>query len=298
MDQLQAMRIFTLVAETGSFSLAARTLGLTQPTASKQVMALEHHLGAKLLHRSGRSIKLTDSGHDYYKTAGKVSAELREADRRIRRRFGSPVGSLRFAAPSAFSRAQMMTLISSFLAQHPDLSIEFTVAGQLLELVDVGVDLAIQIGELPESSHIARRLCVTRQATVASVTYLGRRGAPSSLGELSTHECIVHTANDEPANWAFAGPDGPVAIAPQGRLRVSNTEDLRHAVLAGIGLAQPLTLLFGPELKQGLVRSVLDQYEVEPVPVHVVYPEAMRRSAKITRLVDFLAKELPRSIAA
>jgi DNA-binding transcriptional LysR family regulator len=298
MDQLQAIRIFSLVAETGSFSLAARRLGLTQPTASKQVMALEHHLGAKLLHRNGRSIKLTDSGCDYYKTAGKVAADLSDADNRVRRRFASPVGSLRLVVPSAFSRAQMMSLISTFLSHHPELSIEFAVAEQSLELIDLGFDLAIQIGELADSPHIARKICSTRQATVASVSYLERRGAPKSICELSEHECIPHTSNSGPANWAFLGPDGQTEISPQGRLCVSNSEDLRHAVLAGIGLAQPLALLFGPELNQGVVKSVLDQYEVDPVPVHVVYPEALRRSAKITRLVDFLAKEVPRFVAA
>jgi DNA-binding transcriptional LysR family regulator len=151
---------------------------------------------------------------------------------------------------------------------------------------------------LSDSPHITRKVCSTRQATVASVGYLERRGAPTSIAELSAHECIAHTSNAILADWAFSSPQGRVVVSPQGRLRVSNSEDLRHAVLAGIGLAQPLTLLFGPELKQGVVQSVLDEYEVDPVPVHVVYPEALRRSAKITRLIDFLAKELPRSIAA
>ncbi len=288
------MQLFVRVAETGSFSKAARTVGIGQPTASKLVAALEERLGAQLLRRTSRGLSLTEAGQDYYESAVRLLDEVDAAESRVGRGKVSPSGLVRMALSAGFGRLYVVPRLPALFARYPELSVDLVVSDRHVNLVEEGIDLAIRIGPLSDSTLVARRIGACEQITVASASYLARApgGVPRTVADLATHACVVFTSRGAPRAWQLVTPDGSVAFQPRGPVRSHDAEHLRAAVLAGLGIAHQLSWLFADDLAAGTVERVMADHDTgrAPFPVSAVTPGGRMIPTKTKVVIDYLAE--------
>lgn len=293
MDKLQAMRTFVRVVEAGSFSAVAHEMDATQSAVSKQVAALERALGARLLTRTTRSLALTEEGERYFEQARRLVAEIAEAEAALRRGEQQLSGWLRVAASVGFGRLRLMPLVQDFLARHPGVKIDLRLSDGFVDLVEQGIDVAVRIGELADSSLVARRVGSSRRLLVARRDYLrtlaaGKRKPPRQPEDLAQHNCIVYTELAMRNAWPFtAGPGAREApgttrvVRVDGNLQTNSSEVIRASVLAGMGLAYAPEWLFTEELASGEVQQLLPDWQMPPMPIHMVSPAQRRHSAKV-----------------
>jgi len=298
---LQAMQTLVRVVERGSFSAAARELGSTQSAVSKQVAGLEKALGARLLSRSTRALKLTEAGERYVEQARRLVAEIAEAESELRAGEHRLQGWLRVAASGTFGRMRLMPLVRSFLTSHPGVKIDLRLDDGFIDLVEQGIDVAVRIGEQPDSSLVARRIGTVRRSVVARRGYFEQRGiaAPREPAELQQHDCIVYSELRAGPVWTFeAGPGADPALGSKagvrvgGSLRTNSGEAVREAVLAGMGLAYAPDWLLAPELARGEVQPVLPHWLGQALPMQLVSPLQRRLSGKVRAFGDHLAAGL------
>jgi len=294
LDRLDAIRAFQRVVETGSFSAVAREKGVAQPTISKLVAALEAHLGAQLLNRTSRSLSLTEAGQDYYEASSKLLVDLDAAESRIGRRQAAPSGLLRVTLSAGFGRMHVVPLLPAFFALYPEVAVDITISDRFVDLVEEGLDLAIRIGHLNDSALIARRIGSSMRRTVASQSYLDRHGTPLSPQDLTHHQGITFVFRGAPQEWRFRGPDGPVDIEPSGRLRANDGENIRQAVLSGLGIAHAPGWLFHTEIQRGEVKVLLADWQTQAEPISAVYQATRRQSTKARVFIDYLAEAFAR----
>lgn len=291
MDLVQAMRSFVRAVETGSFSAAARELGTTQPAVSKQIAWLERHLGSRLMDRTTRQLTLTDEALLYHERAKAILESIEDGERIVRRGRSEISGMLRIACPVGFGRFQVVPRLPVFLARHPHLRVDLRMNDAHIGIVEEGIDVAIRIGELPDSGLIARRLGTTYREVIAAPRYLRGRRPPRTPADLAKHECIVYAGLATRNEWRFAGPGGPVAVRVAGRFEVDSSEGVREAVLAGMGIGFSPVWLFADELRGKTLRVLLPNYRGHTLPIHGVSPPSRRYSAKVKALLDYLAGE-------
>lgn len=297
MDRLTAMQTFVRVVESGSFSAVAREARSTQSAISKQVAALERALGARLLSRTTRSLALTEEGERYFEQARRLVAEIAEAESTLRRGEQQLTGWLRVAASVGYGRIRLLPLVKTFLAAHPAVKIDLRLNDGFIDLVEQGIDVALRIGELADSSLVARRICTTRRALLASRHYV--RSLPKGVKvpitphDLAAHNCIVYTELATLHAWTFtAGPGAPaevgstVTIRAQGNLQTNSSEVIRASVLAGMGIGYSPTWLFEDELASGELQVLLPDWPTPPLPVHLVSPSQRRHSAKVAAFAE------------
>lgn len=289
MDLLAGMKLFVRLAESGSFSAAARETASTQPTVSRTLAALEAHLGVRLLNRSSRAVTLTDDGRAFYAAATLALEAAAAAESSVGQRRDRPAGLLRLGSPVAFGRLHVAPRIADFLDQHPDVEVEMSMDDAFVDLVGAGLDLVVRVGILEDPSLIARRIGTTRRVTVASAAYLARRGVPRTPADLAAHDCVVYTRLATGNRWHFDGPDGPVTVAVRGRFRANNSEAVREAVIAGAGIAVIPVWMFTDELGTGRVQIILEAFEPSPLPIHAAYSSRRQTPAKVRAMIDFLA---------
>lgn len=290
MDRLDALRLFVRAVEAGSLTKAAGALGVVQPTVSKQIALLEERLGARLLNRTSRGLSLTAAGQDYYESAVRLIGEFEEAEARIGRGQAAPAGMVRVASSAGLGRMYLVPKLPGFFARYPDVSIDFDVSERFINLIEDGIDVALRIGHLSDSTLVARRIGSMTVATVATPAYLERFGEPTTPAELAGHDCIGFVHRGALVNWGFVGPAGPIAIAPAGKVRSNDGEHLRGAVLAGIGIGHNASWLYGPELASGEVKALLADYAPHPFPIHAVCPSGRRIPSRVRVFIDFLAE--------
>lgn len=299
MDRLTAMQTFVRVVESGSFSAVAREIHSTQSAVSKQVAALERQLGARLLSRTTRSLALTEAGERYFAQARRLVAEIAEAEAQLQQGEQQLSGWLRVAASVGYGRLQLLPLVRSFLAAHPNVRIDLRLNDGFVDLVEEGIDVAVRIGELADSSLVARRIGTTQRVLVASRSYLAAlpRGLkpPSTPQELLAHNCIVYSELATQNAWTFtAGPaadaaeGSQVTIRAQGNLQTNSSEVIRASVLAGMGIGYSPTWLFEDELASGELQVLLPQWPAPPLPIHLVSPPQRRESAKVRAFAQHL----------
>ena len=291
MDLLGPMRIFVRVVESGSFTSVAAEQNTTQPTISRQVAALEEHLGARLLTRTTRAVSLTDDGRSFYEHAVRVLEAVVEAEGVVGRRRGKPSGLLRLATPVVFGRLHIVPRLAAFLDRYPDVSVEIVMSDSFADLVEQGIDLAIRVGEVTDPGLIARRIGTVRRITVASPSYLRKNRLPKSPTELRDHDCIVYTRLATGNRWAFDSPAGPVVVEVSGRFKADNSEAVRDGVLAGLGIAVIPAFAFRDEIESGAVRVLLKEHEPKRLPINAVYASRRLVPMKIRAMVDFLTHE-------
>lgn len=291
MDRLAAMTAFARVAESRSFSEAARRLRSSKSVISRQVMALESDLGARLFHRTTRSLTLTEAGQGYYERVSRILADVEEANLSVTRLQAAPRGRLRVNAPMSFGIRHLAPAIPDFLALHPEVEIDMSMSDRFVDLVEEGYDVAVRIGRLTDSALVARRLAPLRRVVCASPAYLAAKGVPQTPADLAAHDCLSYSNMAASDEWSFVEADGrPVSVAVRGRLHVNNGDTLRIAALSGLGLVTQPTFIVGADLQAGTLVGVLSDYVAQDGAVYAVYPHSRHLSPKVRAFVDFLAE--------
>lgn len=268
-------------------SAAGRELGLSPAVISKRIGHLEKRLGTRLFQRTTRQIRLTDTGQGFFDRVTEILAGIEEAEAFVSRGNNRPAGLLRVSAPSSFARSHVAPHLSAFMSQFPELEVELTVSDHAVDMVGEGIDVSIRVGELEDSSLVAKKLAPCRRVLCAAPSYLERAGVPEELSELERHNCVT-TA--EQRQWRLQGPDGPVSIRVSGNLRTNSSEIVREAVVSGLGIGFRSVWDIEKELKGGRLKVILPQYRETPgVAVYAVYPCRQFVPAKLRVFLDFLA---------
>lgn len=291
MDLLAPMRTFVRVVEAGSFTAVAAELRTTQPTVSRQVAALEEHLGTRLLARTTRTLTLTEEGRAFYEHALRALEAITEAESAVGRRRTRPSGLLRLATPVVFGRLHVVPRLPRFLARFPEISVDVAMSDGFTDLIEDGIDLAIRVGETTDPGLVARRIGETRRITVASPAYLKAWGTPRTPAELVRHDCVVYSRLATGARWIFERDGVPTEVEVSGRLRTNNSEGVRAAVLAGLGIGLVPAWHFGDEIARGDLRILLSAYEPRRLPICAVRPSRRFVPPKVREMIAFLAAE-------
>lgn len=279
--------VFARAAALGNLSAAARDLALSTSTASARLQRLEDQLGTRLLHRTTRRLSLTGDGERFLEHAEQLLATSEQAMQSVGRGAEAPRGPLRVTAPASFGRQHVSPAIPAFLATYPDITLDLRLTDRVVSLIDSGIDVALRMGALPDSTLVARPLAPSHRVICASPDYLSRHGTPRHPEDLRAHNCLV--LGDQ-STWRFDTPLGETAIAVHGNLRADNGEVIRDAVLAGMGIALKSTWDVAPHLRRGNLVTVLDEYPVVPaVSIWAVYPSRHLVPAKTRAFVDFFA---------
>jgi DNA-binding transcriptional LysR family regulator len=290
LDRLTGLEIFVKVASSGSLSAAARAMGLSQTMVTKHVAALEARLGVKLFHRTTRRLSITEAGRNYLEVSERILAEIEAADASVAADRIEPRGLLRLNAPMAFGTRQIAPLLAEFTALNPRVTIELGLNDRLVDLAEEGWDLAIRIGNLRNSSLIARRIAPCRVVVCAAPSYLKARGTPQTVSSLAEHNCLGYTLSQTSVDrWVF-GVRAEVNVQVSGNLRANNGEALRTAAIAGQGIIYQPTFIVADELRAGtLVALNLDQPTVEFGGIYAVFLPDRHPPAKVRGFVDFIA---------
>jgi DNA-binding transcriptional LysR family regulator len=296
-DRWQELAVFVRTAESGSFSKAARELGLSQPSVSRVIGDLEARLGVKLLLRTTRRIAVTDAGALFLERSRELLADLEDAEDAARGR-DSLRGTIRMALPVIYGTRVVIPLLGKFLAAHPLLQVEMRVADERQDLIAEGADVAIRLGKLDDSVFGARRLATLDRLLASSPAYLKTRGAPKTPADLARHDCIFGPGGFGGGSWSFTRNDTVTTVEVKGRAQSNSGPGIFAAMLAGLGIGMASTVMIGDEIKSGALVEVLRGYRMPPVEVHAVFPGGPRPSAKVRAFVDFLAGEISSPSAA
>jgi DNA-binding transcriptional LysR family regulator len=289
-DRLAAMEMFVRVVDAGSFSTAARQLGVGQPAVSKAVAQLEERLGVRLLLRSTRRLNLTDAGKTFYENAKTAIEHVNQAELAARADAGLS-GTLRVSAAVCFARIHLLPRLPEFLAMHPDMDIDVLMDDRMVNLVEEGVDLALRTGDLTDPSLTARKIGEGRQRVMGTATYFKEHGVPKTPGDLLAHEAVILQRRGVIADeWTFRKGTATAPTKIRGRVKISSGEGMREAVLSNLGIAIVNEWLFTPEMASGLVRSVLDDWVLPPKELWAVFPTGKLVSAKARAFVPFVER--------
>jgi DNA-binding transcriptional LysR family regulator len=289
MDRLNLMETFVCTVETGSFSAAARRLDVGQPAVSKAIAQLEERLNARLLLRSTRGLTPTEAGQAYYEAARRAIALADEADDAARGAGADLSGRLRVCAAVTFARLHVIPHLKRFLDRHPALEVEVILDDRNIDLLEQGIDVALRMGELDDSSMTARRIARGRRVAVATARYLAQHGAPQAPADLAQHQAITYLKDIGAAGtWAFRREGTESSVTVRGRLRVSAAEGVRAAVTADMGIAIASEWMFAPELASGEVEAILTGWELAPIDLWAVYPSGRLASAKARAFTAFV----------
>jgi DNA-binding transcriptional LysR family regulator len=286
MDRLQAMNAFVRVVETGSFSQAARQIGVGQPAISKTIAQLEDRLQVRLLVRSTHGLSPTDAGVRFYERAKTAIQEADEAELEAKGAGAGLSGRLRVCAATTFARLMVVPRLSEFMEAHPDLEVEVVLDDRVIDLVSEGIDVALRMGDLADSSAVARRIATGRRSVVATPAYLAKHGIPQVPADLALHQALVYTQLGN--NWTFQRDGTEASVSVSGRVRFTAAEGIRAAVKADIGLAVTSDWMFWPELLTGEVRRVLEDWKLPDIDLWAVFPTGRLASAKARAFADFV----------
>lgn len=297
MDRLQAMQTYVRVVENGSFSAVARELSSTQSAVSKQIAALEKYLGVRLLSRTTRALTPTDDGLRYFEEARRLVGEIGEAEAQLRLGERTLSGPLRVATSVGYGLRVLLPHVQSFMRKHPDVIVDLKLDDGFVDLVEQGIDVAVRNGSLPDSSLIARRIATSQRLLVAGKKYLKALGKkehwPRIPQDLLQHPCIVYTELRARNNWEFSTADGSsVTVRVQGPLQTNSSEVLRASILDGQGIGYLPDWLFDDLRRSGEVQVLMPDWQVAPIPIHLVSPAARKHSAKVRAFGDHVADAL------
>jgi DNA-binding transcriptional LysR family regulator len=292
MDRLDAMAILVAAAETGGLSAAGRSLGVPLPTVSRKVSELEAHLKTRLLIRSTRQLTLTDAGAAYVAACKRILEQVGEAERAASGEYSLPRGDLVVSAPVVFGRLHVLPAIDEFLGAYPEINVRLTLSDRNADLIDDHVDLAVRIGELSDSSLVATRIGSVRRVVCASPGYLSRYGVPKTPDDIAALPCITFDGLISSMAWRFAAKGGERAVAVRSRLCVNTVEAAIDAAIAGIGMARVLSYQAAGAVADGRLRIVLADYELDPLPIHVLHVGQGIVPRKIRAFLDFVAPRL------
>ena len=289
MDRLEAMRILLRVADRGSFSAASRDLGVPLATVSRKVGELEAHLGVRLLVRTTRKVALTDTGVAYLASARRILEDIEETERIAAGEFHAPRGELTLTAPVLFGRLHILPIVTDFLAAHPEINVRLLLSDRNLHLLDEHVDMAVRIGRLPDSTMIATNISSMRTVVCASPKLIDACGMPGRPEDVAAMPCVNFEFLSPAASWLFrsaeTGQAVDVAVSP--RLSVSTAEAAVEAAARGVGATRVLHYQCAEQVRDGGLRIVLEDFEVEPIPVHLIHAACGTLPSKMRIFLDF-----------
>jgi DNA-binding transcriptional LysR family regulator len=289
MDRLGTMEAFVRVAETKSFSEAARRLRSSKSLVSRQVAELEGNLGVRLFHRTTRSLTLTEEGRAYMGQVTRILGEIEEANLSVSATRTAPRGRLRVSAPMSFGILHLAPAIPLFLARCPEVELDLNLNDRYVDLIDEGLDLSIRVGRLAESSLVARKLADSRMVLCASPDYLAANGTPKTPEDLEAHRCLCYSTNSIQPEWRLQHLDGTPWLVPiKAHLHVNNGDVLRTAALAHAGIAFLPNFIVGQDLQVSALLSILDDYVPADAGIYAVYPHSRHLSPKVRAFIDFL----------
>jgi DNA-binding transcriptional LysR family regulator len=295
-SNLDDVFVFMAVVDAGSFVGGGKASGLTRSAAGKAVSRLEDQLGRRLLHRTTRTLSLTDEGRVFYEHGTRIFAAVDEAEASVAGDAGTPRGVLKLTAPDAFGRLVILPLLQAYLATWPRLQVDASFTDRQVDLVDEGFDLAIRIGSAPADSRLISRV-ITRFKPVlcASPSYLARHGTPKDAGSLEGHDALVFSSRGRRQAWRFRSADGTWGtLTGRSRLRLDSGEALREAALAGLGIALLPDFLVGADVKAGRLRPVLPRLHLGEGEVVALYPSKRLLEPRVRRFVDLMVEQLAR----
>jgi DNA-binding transcriptional LysR family regulator len=292
MADLNDIVVFAKVAREGSFSRAARALGMPRSTVSERVARLESTLGVRLLERTTRSLRLTASGSAYFGHVSRIVQELEEAEAAVTAAHKSPRGVLRVASPLLFAQVFLAEVVSEYLARYPDVKIELIVADRAFDVLDEGLDVAVHALGTLDAQLVARKLGIGERYCVASPAYLEARGMPSTPEELRSHACLV-IGPERATTWAFESDGATESVTIAARYAVTSVELVHRATLAGHGVAVLPSFLCANDLASGRLVRVLAPWSAGETTVHLVYPSHRHLSARVRAFVELVLERLP-----
>jgi DNA-binding transcriptional LysR family regulator len=292
MDRLHLITVYIAVAEEQSFAAGARRLGMSPPAVTRAVTKLEERLGVRLLERTTRHVRVTEAGRRYLDDARRIVAELDEADEAAAGSGAAPRGHLSVTAPMLFGRLYVTPGIVDYLQRYPHMEVSALFVDRVVNLVEEGVDVAVRIGDLPDSTMRAAPVGQVHRVLVASPAYLARHGAPRTPQDLAAHTIVSSNGSNVAPEWRFT-QDGVVrAMRMRPRLLVNNNDAVIDAVKLGLGIARLLSYQAAAALAAGELQLVLEDYTTAPVPIHIVHRDSRHGSARIRSFVDLMVQRL------
>lgn len=290
MESLAGMALFIKVIESKSFTDAAVQLGISPSAVSKQISRLEDRLGVQLLQRTTRRIGLTEAGAAFYERAAHIMTEVEEAEALVTTLEKAPRGLLRVAVPMVLGQMHIAPATAPFLKRYPEVQLELVFSDRTVDLIEEGLDVAIRLDTLPDSSLVARRLAPNRRVLCGAPAYFAERPMPRTPEDLAQHNCLTYGAHHPQREWYFKFPDGRRAMQVRGNFQSNHAEALRQAALGGLGLAMLPTFLVGSDLSAGLLLPLLSAYVSSDTAIHAVYPPHRHLSPKVRAFVDFMSE--------
>jgi len=292
MDQIHLMNVFIAVGEEESFAAAARRMDLSPAAVTRGIAALEEQLGVKLLLRTTRNVRVTEAGRRYLDDARNILASIDEANEAAAGVNAAPKGHLSVTASVLFGKAFVMPCIVRFLNDYPEVEVSASFLDRVVNLVEEGIDVAVRIGHLPDSSLKALRVGSVRRLLCASPDYLARHGVPGHPADLLRHTIIAASGISPRVEWKFGAVDDPTMVRLKPRLTVNSNDAAIDAALAGLGICRLLCYQVADELADGRLQVVLADYEEAPWPVHVLHRESKYGSSKVRNFIDLLVERL------
>ena len=295
MDVMSSMAVFRRVVEAKNFSAVARETNMSQSTVSKHIAALEERLGTKLLNRSTRSLKLTEAGKEYYHHCIRILNDFQEAEASIGKGKIKPTGTLRISTSAAFGRICMLPYLDRFFSTYPDINLDLLFDDDYVDLVKQGIDLAIRIGPLADSSLIARKIGSSPRVVVASPEYLVKHGRPKKPADLIKHNCLLYSLQKAPDLWYFnSAQEGDESVRVSGRLKASSPDAICDATIDGLGISVLCEWYVRKHIKEGRLKVILQDYHPTAHDINAVYQERKFVPQKVKRMIEFLANNVNR----
>lgn len=293
-ETLSDLAVFVAVASAGSFTSASEKLDLSKSMVSKCVNRLETSLGARLLHRTTRRLRLTEAGAALYETSASALSAIEDAQLAVSNLQGTPRGVLKVSASLALGTVVLPSLVRQLTREHPDLAVNLLLDDRHVDLVREGIDIALRItGEPPDSSMVYRRLGPNRQVVCASPDYLERHGMPKTPADLASHECIAHTQRTTPREWHFTSPTGgKISVRINGRIAVTNALAVRACALEGLGVIELNSYIVGADIAAGRLVRLLDGYQPRELSIYAVFPERRFLAPKVRVFIDAMLARL------
>jgi DNA-binding transcriptional LysR family regulator len=292
MDRMAAMEAFIRVVDAGSFSGAAKQLRIGQPAVSKTIAQLEDRIGVRLLLRSTHGLTTTEAGRNFYERAKRSIEEADEAELAARGVGATLSGRLRMCAPVTFARLHVIPRLPVFLAEHPALDLDVVLNDRNIDLIEAGIDVALRMGQLTDSSLTARKIGQSQRRVIGSPAYFEAMGVPQTPADLVRHQAVVYEQDAGGTAWTFRREAAETSVTIDGRVRVSAAEGVREGVFAGLGLAIASEWMFAPELKSGAVRAILEDWSLPPMHLWVAFPAGRRVGAKARAFASFMESQL------
>ncbi len=292
MDRLGAMRLFAAIADAGSLSAAGRKLGMPLTTVSRKLAALEEALDTRLITRSTRRLTLTEPGRQYLEACRRIIEELDAAEAQLSGTQGEPQGELVITAPVVFGRLHVLPVVSDFLRRFRRIDVRMLLLDRPVDLIEEGLDVAVRIGTLPDSTLIATRVGAVRQVVCASPIYLAAHGEPKLRHELGDHDCISFSALDARDRWTFADGKKQERVRVHSRLAVNTAEAAIDAAIAGVGITRVLSYQAAAAFAEGSLKEILKGSDTAEIPVSILHREDRLAQAKVQAFVAFAAAAL------